>query len=47
MMANALVVCMDKTRTPTQYKITIIVAGSVGIYAKFVWRLDENLTSDR
>lgn len=41
-MANASVVCTDKTGTLTQ-NVMAVVAGSVGINAKFVQRLDENL----
>ncbi|KAL5485658.1 PMC1_3 [Sanghuangporus weigelae] len=40
-MANASVVCTDKTGTLTQNSMTV-VAGSVGIHAKFVQRLSEN-----
>lgn len=40
-MANALVVCTDKTGTLTQNEMTVI-AGSIGIHCKFVHRLDEN-----
>ncbi|KAI5120195.1 hypothetical protein M0805_006301 [Coniferiporia weirii] len=40
-MANASVVCTDKTGTLTQNSMTV-VAGSVGIHAKFVQRLAEN-----
>ncbi|TFK49949.1 calcium-translocating P-type ATPase [Heliocybe sulcata] len=40
-MANASVVCTDKTGTLTQNVMTV-VAGSVGIHAKFVKRLEEN-----
>ncbi|EPQ52794.1 Ca-transporting ATPase [Gloeophyllum trabeum ATCC 11539] len=40
-MANASVVCTDKTGTLTQNVMTV-VAGSVGIHAKFVHRLDQN-----
>lgn len=40
-MANASVVCTDKTGTLTQNDMTV-VAGSVGIHGKFVRRLDEN-----
>ncbi|KAJ7592992.1 Ca-transporting ATPase [Mycena floridula] len=40
-MANASVVCTDKTGTLTQNVMTV-VAGSVGIHAKFVRKLDEN-----
>ncbi|KAJ3716135.1 Ca-transporting ATPase [Lentinula raphanica] len=40
-MANATVVCTDKTGTLTQNDMTV-VAGSVGIHAKFVRTLKEN-----
>jgi P-type Ca2+ transporter type 2C len=40
-MANASVVCTDKTGTLTQNEMTV-VAGSVGIHAKFVRNLTEN-----
>ena len=40
-MANASVVCTDKTGTLTQNVMTV-VAGSVGIRAKFVQKLEEN-----
>jgi Ca2+-transporting ATPase len=40
-MANASVICTDKTGTLTQNEMTV-VAGSIGIHAKFVSRLDEN-----
>ncbi|KAJ7727318.1 Ca-transporting ATPase [Mycena maculata] len=40
-MANASVVCTDKTGTLTQNAMTV-VAGSVGIHAKFVRHLEEN-----
>ena len=40
-MANASVICTDKTGTLTQNVMTV-VAGSVGIHAKFVCRLDES-----
>jgi Ca2+-transporting ATPase len=40
-MANASVVCTDKTGTLTQNSMTV-VAGSVGIHAKFVRELGEN-----
>ncbi|TDL19883.1 calcium-translocating P-type ATPase [Rickenella mellea] len=40
-MANASVVCTDKTGTLTQNVMTV-VAGSVGIHAKFVRRLEDN-----
>jgi len=42
-MANASVVCTDKTGTLTQNSMTV-VAGSVGIHAKFVRGLGENAT---
>jgi P-type Ca2+ transporter type 2C len=37
-MANASVICTDKTGTLTQNEITVI-AGSIGIHAKFVQKL--------
>jgi Ca2+-transporting ATPase len=40
-MANASVVCTDKTGTLTQNFMTV-VAGSVGMHAKFVRNLDKN-----
>ncbi|KAF7316904.1 Calcium-transporting ATPase [Mycena chlorophos] len=40
-MANASVVCTDKTGTLTQNSMTV-VAGSVGIHAKFVRHLESN-----
>jgi Ca2+-transporting ATPase len=40
-MANASVICTDKTGTLTQNAMTV-VAGSVGVNAKFVRLLDEN-----
>jgi len=40
-MANASVVCTDKTGTLTQNSMTV-VAGSIGIHAKFVNNLEEN-----
>ncbi|KAF8837766.1 Ca-transporting ATPase [Paxillus ammoniavirescens] len=40
-MANASVICTDKTGTLTQNAMTI-VAGSIGIHAKFVRRLEHN-----
>jgi len=40
-MANASVICTDKTGTLTQNSMTV-VAGSVGIHAKFVRHLDQN-----
>jgi len=42
-MANASVICTDKTGTLTQNEMSV-VAGSVGVHAKFVRRLDENPT---
>ena len=42
-MANATVVCTDKTGTLTQ-NVMSVVAGSVGIHAKFVKDLRENLS---
>ena len=41
-MANATVVCTDKTGTLTQ-NVMAVVAGSVGIHAKFVHKLEQNL----
>ncbi|EGN98945.1 hypothetical protein SERLA73DRAFT_90032 [Serpula lacrymans var. lacrymans S7.3] len=40
-MANASVICTDKTGTLTQNAMTV-VAGSIGIHAKFVRKLGEN-----
>ncbi|WVF71734.1 calcium-translocating P-type ATPase, PMCA-type [Kwoniella sp. CBS 6097] len=40
-MANATVVCTDKTGTLTQNEMTV-VAGSLGVHGKFVKRLEEN-----
>ena len=40
-MANASVVCTDKTGTLTKNEMTV-VAGCVGIHAKFVRKLDQN-----
>ena len=40
-MANASVICTDKTGTLTQNEMTV-VAGSIGIHAKFVRKLGEN-----
>ncbi|TIB93928.1 calcium-translocating P-type ATPase [Wallemia mellicola] len=40
-MANATAVCTDKTGTLTQ-NVMSVVAGTIGIKAKFVTRLDEN-----
>jgi Ca2+-transporting ATPase len=42
-MANASVICTGKTGILTQNVMTVVV-GSVGVHAKFVRRLDENLT---
>lgn len=42
-MANASVVCTDKTGTLTQNVMTV-VAGSVGIHAKYVRHLEDNHT---
>lgn len=42
-MANASVVCTDKTGTLTQNAMTV-VAGSIGIHAKFVQNLEDNQT---
>lgn len=42
-MANATVVCTDKTGTLTQNVMTV-VAGSVGVRAKFVKNLRENIS---
>ena len=42
-MANATVVCTDKTGTLTQNVMSVVV-GSVGINAKFVKNLQENLS---
>jgi len=42
-MANATVVCTDKTGTLTQ-NVMSVVAGSVGVRAKFVKNLQENLS---
>jgi P-type Ca2+ transporter type 2C len=42
-MANASVICTDKTGTLTQNEMAV-VAGTVGIHAKFVRKLDENPT---
>ena len=42
-MANATVVCTDKTGTLTQ-NVMSVVTGSVGIHAKFVKNLKENLS---
>ncbi|PVG04175.1 calcium-translocating P-type ATPase [Serendipita vermifera] len=41
-MANATVVCTDKTGTLTQNAMSV-VAGSVGVHAKFVKNLKDNL----
>ena len=40
-MANASVICTDKTGTLTQNVMTV-VAGSIGIHAKFVRQLEDN-----
>lgn len=40
-MANATVVCTDKTGTLTQ-NVMPVIAGSVGIHGKFVQHIDEN-----
>lgn len=40
-MANASVVCTDKTGTLTQNAMTV-VAGSIGIHCKFVHKLSDN-----
>ncbi|PWN53499.1 calcium-translocating P-type ATPase [Violaceomyces palustris] len=40
-MANASVVCTDKTGTLTQNEMSV-VAGSVGAHLKFAYRLEEN-----
>ena len=40
-MANASVICTDKTGTLTQNEMAV-VAGSISIHAKFVWKLDED-----
>lgn len=40
-MANASVVCTDKTGTLTQNEMTV-VAGSIGTHCKFVHKLDHN-----
>ena len=40
-MANASVICTDKTGIITQNKMTVI-AGSFGVHARFVRRLEEN-----
>ncbi|ETW83423.1 P-type ATPase [Heterobasidion irregulare TC 32-1] len=40
-MANASVICTDKTGTLTQNEMTI-VAGSVGVHAKFVRQFEDN-----
>jgi P-type Ca2+ transporter type 2C len=42
-MANASVICTDKTGTLTQNEMTV-VAGSIGVHAKFVRNLAENPT---
>ena len=40
-MANISVICTDKTGTLTQNEMSV-VAGNIGVQAKFVRRLDEN-----
>jgi Ca2+-transporting ATPase len=40
-MANTSVICTDKTGTLAQNEMAV-VAGSIGIHAKFFSRLDEN-----
>ncbi|KAI0303590.1 hypothetical protein B0F90DRAFT_1301070 [Multifurca ochricompacta] len=40
-MANASVVCTDKTGTLTQNEMTV-VAGSIGVHAKFTWNRSKN-----
>ena len=40
-MANASVVCTDKTGTLTRNVISV-VAGSIGIHAKFIRKLEDN-----
>ncbi|KAI6037756.1 Ca-transporting ATPase [Pisolithus marmoratus] len=40
-MANASVICTDKTGTLTQ-NVMSVVAGSIGVHAKFVRRLEQN-----
>lgn len=40
-MANASVICTDKTGTLTQNAMSV-VAGSIGVHAKFVRRLEQN-----
>ena len=42
-MANATVVCTDKIGTPTQ-NVMSVIAGSLGIHAKFVRNLEQNRT---
>jgi P-type Ca2+ transporter type 2C len=43
-MANASVICTDKIGTLNQNEMTV-VAGSIGIHTKFIWKLDENPAS--
>ena len=40
-MANVSVICADKTGTLTQNEMTV-VAGTIGVHAKFMRRLEEN-----
>ena len=40
-MANVSVICTDKTGILTQ-KMMNVVSGTVGVHAKFVWKLEEN-----
>ena len=42
-VANATVICTDKTGTLTQNEMSVI-AGSIGIHAKFIMKLMQNLT---
>ncbi|KAI5985415.1 hypothetical protein EDC04DRAFT_2590274, partial [Pisolithus marmoratus] len=41
MMANASVICTDKTSMLTQ-NVMSVVTGSIGIHAKFVCHLEQN-----